>query len=187
MELYIEHYTVHFELCRHWVILEPMPAPRKRPYVFTLNNYTDEEIQELIETAQVHSEKCIIGKEVAPSTGTKHLQGYIYWKNAKTMEASRNMLPKRVGFHEVANGSHDDNYIYCSKEEILFLKNMTKPKPREPRRPPRPFDRKNPFNKWEWHDDLKKWILHYEGEEPKSWEIHDDDSDYYHYDTEEDE
>lgn len=91
-------------------------ASRIRGFVFTLNNYTEEEYQQLLEIAHLHSKKFIFGKEFAPSTGTPHIQGYIYWNNGKTIKASRDLLPKRIANHEPAKGTPKQNYIYCSKE-----------------------------------------------------------------------
>lgn len=100
-----------------------MPS-RERGFVFTLNNYTEEEFLQLLETAQQHSKYYIFGKEVAPTTGTPHIQGYIYWKSAKTISASRKLLPQRVANHEPAKGSPEQNYFYCSKEKN-FVSNMS--------------------------------------------------------------
>lgn len=100
-----------------------MPS-RVRGFVFTLNNYSEEELQEIVSTAQQHCEKYIFGKEIAPTTKTPHIQGYLYWKNAKTISASREMLPLRVANHEPAKGTPKQNYVYCSKEGD-FITNMS--------------------------------------------------------------
>lgn len=101
-------------------------ATRIRGFVFTLNNYTEEEYAALLAVAHSQAKYYIFGKEHAPTTGTPHIQGYIYWKNGKTIEASRKLLPRRVSNHEPALGSPDQNYIYCSKE--AFETNMPAPK-----------------------------------------------------------
>lgn len=55
----------------------------------------------------------IYGKEIAPETGTPHLQGYISFRAAKTLSAARRILP---GCHlTVARGSGAQNKEYCSK------------------------------------------------------------------------
>lgn len=57
----------------------------------------------------------IYGKEIAPTTGTPHLQGYMYFKNAISFVALLKKLPP--GIHlEIAKGTADDNMKYCKKE-----------------------------------------------------------------------
>jgi len=52
--------------------------PSVRRVVFTLNNYTDESINMLRTLFTNNLAKYIIyGKEIAPGTGTRHLQGYM--------------------------------------------------------------------------------------------------------------
>lgn len=83
---------------------------RKENYCFTLNNYTDSDIERL---ATLPCRFLIYGKELAPETGTPHLQGYVVFESAKTFSAATKCLP---GCHvSVANGSADDNIRYCSK------------------------------------------------------------------------
>lgn len=57
---------------------------RYRDWAFTVNNYTDKQVNSLktIECVYV-----VFGYEIAPTTGTPHLQGYIYFKDAKTKTA----------------------------------------------------------------------------------------------------
>lgn len=86
-------------------------SARTRAYCFTWNNYPDtaEATLRALETRYI-----IFGKERAPGTGTPHLQGYVYWPNAKTVSACRRALP---GCHVImARGSPSSNRSYCSKE-----------------------------------------------------------------------
>lgn len=83
-------------------------AVRARAFVFTYNNYPDTSLVDGIECKYM-----IYGKEVA-STGTPHLQGYVYFENQKSFKSVLAMFP---GCHvEIAKGSPDANYRYCSKE-----------------------------------------------------------------------
>lgn len=90
---------------------ETNPKPRSRAFVFTIQNWTEEH------TALLDAVQCryiIYGKEVAPTTGTRHLQGYIYYKSAKTLRSLRRQLhPHHV---EVARGDSAANRTYCSKD-----------------------------------------------------------------------
>lgn len=49
-------------------------GPRGRSWFITHNNYTDEDIRRY---DSLKCERIFIGKEVAPTTGTPHLQGFI--------------------------------------------------------------------------------------------------------------
>lgn len=91
---------------------------RTRSYCFTINNYTDDDIQCVKKLMEISS-YCIVGKEVGEQ-GTPHLQGYVYFPEAKTFTSVKKKLPR--AHIEVCKGSPLDNYKYCSKEEILFEK-----------------------------------------------------------------
>lgn len=53
------------------------------------------------------------GKELCPTTGTPHLQGFLILANPSTLSAIRKRLP---GVHvECSLGSPDQNRVYCSK------------------------------------------------------------------------
>lgn len=60
----------------------------------------------------------IMGKEVAPTTGTPHLQGYLYYENARSIRSVRKSLP---GCHVlVARGTAEQNKTYCSKSGDFY-------------------------------------------------------------------
>lgn len=84
---------------------------RSRKYVFTFNNYTGEDVDYL---CGVGARYICFGKEVAPSTGTKHLQGFVYWKNGKTLAATIKLL--RGAHVECARGTFSQCIDYCAKE-----------------------------------------------------------------------
>jgi len=87
-------------------------------YCFTYNNYTDDGIVALKGWLTEQSKYACFQKEVAPTTGTLHLQGYINLKKKSTMKS----LQKKLGEHGVAltlinaNGTPAQNRTYCSKE-----------------------------------------------------------------------
>lgn len=87
---------------------------RTRRWVFTLNN-PEGEINEFIEslTSNIATRYIVVGKEVAPTTGTLHWQGFVEWENAATF----NQMKKRIeGAHiEPAKGSNSQNRDYCTK------------------------------------------------------------------------
>lgn len=84
---------------------------RSRKYIFTLNNPTDDERTYL---SQLPCRYLLYGNEIAPTTNTPHLQGYVLWEHAKTMSATRRLLPR---CHiERARGSNAQCIAYCKKD-----------------------------------------------------------------------
>lgn len=89
-----------------------LPVRKRRKYVtsrgwcFTWNNYPDDAWSAIVQLDAVYA---VAGEEVAPSTGTKHLQGYVYFANARVM-------PKVAGAHwEPQRGTPRQNIAYCKK------------------------------------------------------------------------
>lgn len=89
-------------------------ASRGRAWCFTLNNYTDEEL--------AHMAKCvgkwIIGKEVAPETGTPHLQGYVEFPNARRLGGVKKLVTR--AHWELAVADKLSNIKYCRKEGVTI-------------------------------------------------------------------
>lgn len=83
---------------------------RARAWCFT--SY-DLEIQPLKEEDLKY---LIRGKEVCPTTGRDHIQGYVVFKNAKSMSAVKKWFKEPAMHLERAKGSPKQNYEYCSKE-----------------------------------------------------------------------
>jgi len=83
---------------------------KSRGFTFTLNNPTGEE---------VWNGKWIYiirGNEIAPTTGTPHIQGYVYYKSPVSFKSVKKQLP--AGSHiERAKGSPQQNFVYCSKDK----------------------------------------------------------------------
>lgn len=85
---------------------------RHRSWCYTRNNYTaaDEAQHQSIE-AEYHT----YGREVGEQ-GTPHLQGFIHFKNAKTLSAVKKLLP---GVHlEIKRGTFEQAIKYCHKEDM---------------------------------------------------------------------
>lgn len=97
----------------------PMPSLRQneraRAFSITMNNYTADHIAWL---SSLECKYLIYGKEIAPTTGTPHLQGYVYFNNPRTV---RSLIKKLYGFHiEVAKGTPEQNITYCKKDGDFF-------------------------------------------------------------------
>lgn len=84
---------------------------RSRRYVFTLNNYTQGDLDYF---AGIAVRYICYGKETAPNTGTPHLQGFVVWNESKTVRATRTLLR---GCHvELARGTALQASDYCKKD-----------------------------------------------------------------------
>jgi hypothetical protein len=97
-------------------------AKRSRAWVFTLNNYTPED--EIV-LKKLECEYMIYGHEHTgprPSSlkegdpWTPHLQGYVYFANARTMSAIKKKTTVRIHL-EPAVGKAEDSRRYCTKED----------------------------------------------------------------------
>ena len=90
---------------------------RSRRFVFTYNNYPEEynddaRLDSWLES--IGAKYIIVGREVAPSTNTPHLQGYCEFANARTFARLHQLFP---GAHvESARGSGVQCREYCIKD-----------------------------------------------------------------------
>lgn len=90
---------------------------RNRSWVFTINNYNDDDEQKLLGLGCGIDEAIrylCFGREVAPSTGTRHLQGYISFASARSFSSVKSVLGESAHI-EVARGNAKQNKEYCSK------------------------------------------------------------------------
>ena len=70
---------------------------------------------------------CIAGEEVCPSTNRKHWQGFMYFKNARSLSAVRKMLAPRNC--RACDGNATQNITYCSKDGNIVFEIGDKPSP----------------------------------------------------------
>lgn len=90
---------------------------RSRAYVFTLNNYTQEE------ELYVQGVECVYmvyGREVGES-GTPHLQGFVYFKSQRSFNAMRKLFPRA---HVEISSNLAGSIQYCKKDGDLFEKGV---------------------------------------------------------------
>lgn len=84
---------------------------RNYGFLFTTNNYSNDDVERC---KALECRYIIIGFEVAPTTGTPHLQGYVHFGSAQQLARVISLLP--AGSHiEVARGSAQQNRDYCAK------------------------------------------------------------------------
>jgi len=99
-------------LCRNLLSSYNNMTERHHAYCFTINNYTDYDLGDVLQTSE-EAVYLIIGFEVGKK-GTPHLQGYVNFRSARTFSSIRKKLPRaRLS---VAKGTPKQNYDYCSKD-----------------------------------------------------------------------
>ncbi len=98
-----------------------MNNSRARAWCWTLNNPTDEEVTKI---QSVVCQYLVYGHE---EVSTKHLQGYIYFENAKSLSAIRGLVSERAHF-ERAKGTPVENRAYCTKDGHAICEKGVLPK-----------------------------------------------------------
>jgi len=91
---------------------------RTRNFIFTHNNYVSTDAYDTIDCRYI-----VYGKEIAPTTGTPHLQGFICFEEAKTLKSVIKKLP---GAHLEAVRYQQQAIDYCKKDG-LFTERGTPP------------------------------------------------------------
>lgn len=86
---------------------------RAKRWCFTINNYTDEDVDRLRNTTD--RKYLIFGREVAPETGTRHIQGFIHLGNAREFNSVKNIVGPTAHI-ERAKGTDKQNQTYCKKD-----------------------------------------------------------------------
>ena len=95
-----------------------MSECRTACFCFTINNYTDEDVGRLCCLPPPYC--CLFGKEVAPTTGTPHLQGMLWRDDDARFKRStaENMLGGRAFL--VACKDFDAAQGYCVKDGDFY-------------------------------------------------------------------
>lgn len=95
-----------------------MSNKRARGFAFTVNNWTEEDWSALQRAPSVRY--LVMGKEVAPTTGTPHIQGYVFFELQKTFSAARTWFESVLGHArahvEMAYANALANCKYCMKD-----------------------------------------------------------------------
>lgn len=95
---------------------------KARNFVFTWNNYDQDESN--IDPSKIDEyfnnfKYLIIGCEIAPNTGTPHLQGYISFVNQRTLNGLIKTYSKNISW-QIAYADDYANQKYCSKEGNFY-------------------------------------------------------------------
>lgn len=89
-----------------------------RNFVFTLNNYTGADEEYL---GALKFKYLVYGREIAPTTGTPHLQGFICFEQVKTFSAASKVLK---GAHIEIAKSLESAIIYSKKDGNFLEKGV---------------------------------------------------------------
>lgn len=90
---------------------------RARGWVFTLNNYTDEDETRL--TGPPPDHKYVIWGYETAATGTPHLQGAVWFKSVKSAQQVKAYVGERAHV-EIVRGTPTQAIDYCKKEGHYF-------------------------------------------------------------------
>lgn len=97
---------------------ENPPSGKSRKWTFTLNNYTPAHETRIARMDYEQLRYVAYSREVAPTTGTPHLQGFVYLHVEVTLAFFKKFLPS--AHMEIMEGSFMHNEVYCSKQESLI-------------------------------------------------------------------
>lgn len=89
-----------------------------RKWCFTLNNYTEQEVQKIKEKDE-KVQYLIAGKEVGES-GTPHLQGYIQFKANQRLSGVKKIVGERAHIEKQKAGDNNAARDYCIKDGDYF-------------------------------------------------------------------
>lgn len=92
-----------------------------------MNNYTEKQLVEIVEKFKKMNMNYFIGEEIAPTTGTPHLQGYCEGKKVFRPFASFKKISNKIHW-EKCKGDRASNTVYCGKDDKLHT-NMVIPVP----------------------------------------------------------
>lgn len=98
---------------------EISPGFRTKNYCFTLNNWTDDEVErwKAVDVQYLH-----FGKEIGPENGIPHLQGFFVLKNVKTLSAAIKWINIPRTRLAQCRGTAEQNIVYTGKDQNVFRK-----------------------------------------------------------------
>jgi len=84
---------------------------KTRNFVFTLNNYLEEDVHYFL---SYECKYVCFGKEISPTTGTPHLQGYICFQHARSLAGVKQVHPR--AHWQAAKGLPSQCKAYSQKD-----------------------------------------------------------------------
>lgn len=94
-------------------------AQKSRNWCFTINNWQNlpELVMNGVKSRLSAAKYWVMGKEVAPETGTQHLQGFVITHNQVRFGTIQAMLEGTGAHIEECQGTAEQNEAYCKKGE----------------------------------------------------------------------
>jgi hypothetical protein len=111
------------------LVVISMAKPREaavRRWTMTLNNPTDDELPIIISNLRKRTSYAILGKEIAPTTNTPHLQGFFVTNKRTRLRGLKIQISSRAHF-EPARTTVVNNIAYCKKEGNVLLEHGVVP------------------------------------------------------------
>lgn len=108
------------------IILEEPPLIKKKKqispsvkWMFTLNNWKEEDRSEIIRLIELHCKVAVFGEEVGKS-GTKHLQGYVEFKDKKRPKSVFNFTENIHWDKPRGSNTRAECAKYCNKGDKVY-------------------------------------------------------------------
>jgi len=95
--------------------MPPNPSQaRGRHWCFTIQNWTEVDVERLTALVPTEASYVIFGREIAPLTGTPHLQGFIAFTGALRFNRAKEVIGHDAHIELARNSSQ--SIMYCKKE-----------------------------------------------------------------------
>lgn len=102
-------------------------SPQHRRWCWTENNPDVDKVDTLLSILDSQA-KCYVFSLERGDNGTPHFQGYVEFKNGRTLEGVKKLVSPRAHL-EIAKGDAAANYVYCTKGPIAgpWIKGLSPP------------------------------------------------------------
>lgn len=90
-------------------------------------NYCFTSFKETLEVKMDQIKYIVYGKEIAPSTGRSHLQGYVEFFNPKRIKAAQDAIGDNEAHIEKRRGTRDEARSYCMKDNNFTYHGLWEP------------------------------------------------------------
>lgn len=100
-----------------------MPLPTQHPakrWIIVVNNWTQQEYEDLIASAGALYSYLIVAKETAPTSGTQHLQCFGILKTKRRLRQVKQLPGLGRAHLEVSRGTPKEASDYCKKPETEY-------------------------------------------------------------------